>query len=146
MEPVCTVTICGEALMVMLLVMTSSAVVSVTIFTEGSKLIVSPSLGVRERLSQRTGAAVVSVGDRDGVHIGRNCDSAERQHANCEGRGSPHCVVQITLHLTRIRLQLAIYFCLHRGKLAGKHCKLASAKTALCHCRVERKSGRIQPA
>jgi hypothetical protein len=30
------------------------------------------------------------------------------------------------LHLTRIRLQLAIYFCLHRGQFALKHCKTAS--------------------
>src|SRR5262249_38123495 len=29
--------------------------------------------------------------------------------------------------LTRIRLQPAIYFCLHRGKFAGKHRKLASS-------------------
>jgi hypothetical protein len=29
------------------------------------------------------------------------------------------------LGLTRIRLQLAIYFCLHGGEFAGKHCKLA---------------------
>jgi hypothetical protein len=28
--------------------------------------------------------------------------------------------------LTRIRLQLVIYFCLHRGKFARKHCKLAN--------------------
>ena len=27
--------------------------------------------------------------------------------------------------LTRIRLQLAIYFCLHRGKFARKHCTAA---------------------
>src|SRR5262249_7772466 len=30
------------------------------------------------------------------------------------------------IRLTRITLQCAIYFCLHRGQFAGKHCKLAS--------------------
>ena len=36
-------------------------------------------------------------------------------------------VFERSLHdLTIIRLQLAIYFCLHRGKYAGKHGKLAS--------------------
>jgi hypothetical protein len=30
------------------------------------------------------------------------------------------------VHPTRNRLQLAIYFCLHRGQCAGKHYKLAS--------------------
>ena len=38
-----TVTICGAPLSVTLLSIASSAVVSVTVFTEGSKLIVSPS-------------------------------------------------------------------------------------------------------
>src|SRR5215467_8711927 len=33
--------------------------------------------------------------------------------------------------LTRIRLQLAIYFCLHRGKFAGKHRKLASFSSSI---------------
>ena len=42
-------------------------------------------------------------------------------------------------HLTRTRLQLAIYFWLHRGECAGKHCKLASAfgtllKSPTCWC------------
>ena len=32
-----------------------------------------------------------------------------------------------TLAPTRIRLQLAIYFSLHTGQFAGKHCKLASS-------------------
>jgi hypothetical protein len=34
---------------------------------------------------------------------------------------------QRVIGLTIIRLQLAIYFCLHRGKFAGKHGKLASS-------------------
>ena len=29
--------------------------------------------------------------------------------------------------LTRIRLQLATYFCLHRGRLSGKHCGSSTA-------------------
>jgi len=33
-------------------------------------------------------------------------------------------------HLTRIIRQLVVYFCLHRGKCAGKHGKLASANHA----------------
>src|SRR5215469_14307929 len=34
--------------------------------------------------------------------------------------------IRSSLNLARIRLQLAIYFCLHTGQFAGKHCKLAS--------------------
>jgi hypothetical protein len=40
------------------------------------------------------------------------------------GRGK----VSLVHNLTRIRLQLAVYFCLYTGKFAGKHCKLASVK------------------
>jgi hypothetical protein len=36
------------------------------------------------------------------------------------------------LHLTRIRLQLAIYFCLHRGKYLVKGCRIATPKFHLC--------------
>src|SRR6516225_4071752 len=39
--------------------------------------------------------------------------------------------------LTRIGLQLAIYFCLHRGQFARKHCKRATslwAESALSLC------------
>src|SRR5262245_35514320 len=80
----------------------------------------------RQFLTQRSGAAIICVGYGNGVRICRNSDIAEQQHANCEGRGSPQCVVRITQHLTGIRLHLAIYFCLHRGQSAGKHGKLAS--------------------
>ena len=34
--------------------------------------------------------------------------------------------IRSSLNLTRIRLQLAIYFLLHGGSLPEKHCKLAS--------------------
>ena len=30
-------------------------------------------------------------------------------------------------HLTRIKRQFIVYFCLHRGEFAGKHCKMASS-------------------
>src|SRR5215467_13929926 len=33
--------------------------------------------------------------------------------------------VEFAVSLTRIRLQLAIYFGLHRGKFASRHCNLA---------------------
>src|SRR5215475_1255889 len=56
--------------------------------------------------------------------------------------------------LTRIRLQLAIYFCLHRGEFAGKHGKLASqietresktraASPANIRINLERQSGPV---
>jgi hypothetical protein len=35
-------------------------------------------------------------------------------------------MVHDDVNLTRIRLHLAIYFCLHRGTFAGKHGKLTS--------------------
>jgi hypothetical protein len=54
------------------------------------------------------------------LHTGRspedhNCRATDQFYKLC-----------VTHGLTRIRLQFAIYFCLHRGKFAGKHGKLAS--------------------
>jgi len=38
-------------------------------------------------------------------------------------------------HLTRIRRQFVVYFCLHTGKFAGKHGKLASRMELGCMAR-----------
>ena len=35
-------------------------------------------------------------------------------------------MIAARIDLTRIRRQFVVYFCLHRGKFAGKHCKVAS--------------------
>src|SRR5260370_19525896 len=45
----------------------------------------------------------------------------EQNYARCDSAcRSPQ-------HVTRIKLHLAIYFCLHREQFAGKHCKMASS-------------------
>ena len=86
-EARCTVTVCGEALMVMLLVMTSSAVVSVTIFTEGSKLIVSPSWASASAWRSEPGplsfvlVTVMYVGRPVSLSGGPLCER-ERDHAD----------------------------------------------------------------
>src|SRR5262249_20408826 len=61
-------------------------------------------------------------------------DCPQRQAANSSGRAEPdkslHRVFpKISLRrLTKIRLQFAIYFCLHTGKFARKHGNLASSE------------------
>ena len=57
-------------------------------------------------------------------------DRSDSDDAQCEAADVFEELVHARLGLTRIRLQLAIYFCLHRGKFAGKHCKLASSLAA----------------
>jgi len=61
-------------------------------------------------------------------------------------------VIVRTCGLTRIRLQLAICFCLHRGSLPEKTASWQArfrptrsrSFVSLCRCRVEGKSGRIR--
>jgi hypothetical protein len=47
-------------------------------------------------------------------------------------------------HVTRIRLHLAIYFCLHTGSLPKNTARWQARLAALWRCRVERKRGRIR--
>src|SRR5215510_2383296 len=52
----------------------------------------------------------------------------------------------VTSCLTRIRLQRAIYFCLHRGQCAEKHCKMASFESAvLCSELMQTQLARHRP-
>jgi hypothetical protein len=45
--------------------------------------------------------------------------------------------------LTRIRRQFVVYFCLHTGQFAGKHCKLARLTVPDAEARQNRRSDKI---
>ncbi len=74
---------------------------------------------IREHPTQLARAAVVCIGNGDRRRVHWKCDCVEQQ-SNRKCCDSPHCVVQTTLHLTRIRRHLAIYFLPLRGESGQK--------------------------
>src|SRR5215510_15007144 len=75
-------------------------------------------------------AAIAALVATSGAAIQSKVTPTTRRASSCRGPRITDCVRRIDTWelkgLTRIRLQLAIYFCLHRGKFAGKHRKMTS--------------------
>src|SRR5262249_41399582 len=72
-------------------------------------------------------AAIAALVATSGAATQSKVTPTTRTASSCRGLRITDCVRRIdTWELTRIRLHLAIYFCLHRGKFAGKRCNIAS--------------------
>src|SRR5215475_4140086 len=75
-------------------------------------------------------AAIAAMGATSGAAIQSKVTPTTRRASSCSGLPITDCVRRIDTWelkgLTRIRLQLAMHFCLHRGQFAGKHCRMAS--------------------
>src|SRR5262249_40961082 len=80
-------------------------------------------------------AAIAALVATSGAAIQSKVTPTTRRASSCRGPGITDCVRRIDTWelkgLTRIRLQLAIYFYLDRGQFTGKHCNLASLNLQL---------------